>query len=75
MEEKERQDRLQEIQQHTHQAQLQQSSLDQQPDITSHSVGPFCLRRPGGGPPSPQGYSYQILVFSIVVASIFTIQR
>ena len=71
MEEKERQDRLQEIQQHTQQAQLQQSSLDQQPDLTSHSVGPFCLRRPGGGPPSSQGYTYKILVLRIVVACIF----
>ena len=68
MEEKERQDRLQEIQQHTHQAQQQQSSLAQQPDLASHSVGPFCLRQPGGGPPSPQGCTYGIPLFNIIVA-------
>ena len=47
MEEKERNERLQETQ--------QQFSPDHQSDLASQSVGPFCLRRPGRGHPTPQG--------------------
>ena len=47
MEEKERNDRLQETQQHTEQ---QQFSSDHQSDLASQSVGPFCIRRRGGPP-------------------------
>ena len=55
MEEKERDERLQEIQQRSSNTEQQQFSSDRQSDLASQSVGPFCLRRPTTGPPTPQG--------------------
>ena len=54
MEEKERNDRLlQEIQQPSDQQ--HSSSPSDSSELVSKSVGPFCLRRPTGGPPPPPG--------------------
>ena len=55
MEEKERNERLQEIQQRTQSSDQQHSSPREPSDIVSKSVGPFCLRRSAGGPPTTQG--------------------
>ena len=58
MEEKERNDRLQEIQQRTQPSDQPHSSTSDSSELVSKSVGPFCLRRPTRGPPQNQEGNY-----------------
>ena len=58
MEEKERNDRLQEIQQRTQPSDQPHSSPSDSSELVSKRVGPFCLRRPTRGPPQNQEGNY-----------------